>query len=78
MAKQEKPRSLRRNVVWLVVTLVSLYLVFPSLVDTFSSWRQITRFSPLSMLAMFGCRWGSAPACGTCSGSRCPGLAGDR
>ena len=43
--EREKPRSLRRNVLWLLITLVSLYLVFPSLVDTFSSWRQITRFS---------------------------------
>ncbi len=52
--EREKPRSLRRNVVWLVITLGSLYLVFPSLVDTFSSWRQITRFSPLALLVMFG------------------------
>ena len=52
--ERAKPRALRRNVVWLVVTVVSLYLVFPALVDTFSSWRQITRFSPLSMLVMFG------------------------
>ena len=41
--EQEKPRSLRRNLIWLTITLVSLYLVFPSLVDTFSSWRQIDR-----------------------------------
>ena len=52
--EREKPRALLRNVVWLVVTAVSLYLVFPALVDTFSSWRQITRFSPASLLAMFG------------------------
>ena len=37
---------------------VSLYLVFPSLVDTFSSWRQITRFSPTSLLVMFGLQVG--------------------
>ncbi len=52
-AEREKPRSLRRNVVWLAITLVSLYLVFPSLVDTFSSWHQITRFSRTSLLVMF-------------------------
>lgn len=52
-SEEHKPRSLRRNVLWLAITLVSLYLVFPSLVATFSSWRQITRFSPWALLAMF-------------------------
>jgi len=51
--EREKPRALRRNVVWLVITSISLYLVFPALVETFSSWRQITRFSPAWMLVMF-------------------------
>ncbi len=62
--ERQKPTSLRRNVVWLVITLVSLYLVFPSLVDTFSSWRQITAFSAWSLLGMFAlqvglfaCQW---------------------
>src|SRR4051812_41382747 len=39
---------------WLAVTGVSLYLVFPSLVEVFGSWRDITRFSPASLLAMAG------------------------
>ena len=56
--EQQRPRSLRRNVLWLAVTLVSLYLVFPSLVATFSSWRQITRFSPWALLVMFGLQAG--------------------
>ena len=43
---------------WLAVTLVSLYLVFPSLVETFSSWRQITRYSPGWLLVMFGLQVG--------------------
>ena len=43
--EEERPRTLRRNVLWLGVTCVSLYLVFPSVLDVFSSWRQITRFS---------------------------------
>src|SRR5262245_58666940 len=51
--EREKPRSLRRNVLWLAITLVSLYLVFPSLLDTFASWHQITRFSRTSLLVMF-------------------------
>ncbi|MBO0846379.1 MAG: flippase-like domain-containing protein [Nocardioides sp.] len=51
--EREKPRSLRRNVIWLAITVVSLYLVFPSLLDTFASWHQITRFSTVSLLVMF-------------------------
>jgi uncharacterized protein (TIRG00374 family) len=43
---------LRRTVAWLAVTGVSLYLVFPSIVEIFGSWRQITRFSVPSLAAM--------------------------
>jgi uncharacterized protein (TIRG00374 family) len=39
-------------VIWLVITGVSLYLVFPSVLDVVGSWRDITRFSVLSLLAM--------------------------
>ena len=56
--EQSKSRSLLRNVVWLSITGVSLYLVFPSLVETFSSWRQITSFSALSLLGMFALQAG--------------------
>lgn len=56
--EQQRPRSLLKNLVWLGVTAVSLYLVFPSLVATFSSWRQITRYSPGSLLAMFALQVG--------------------
>lgn len=56
--EREKPRSLRRNAVWLVITLVSLYLVFPSLVETFADWDQITRYSPVWLLVMFGLQVG--------------------
>ena len=52
--ERQKPHRLRRNIIWLGITGVSLYLVFPSLADTFSSWRQITRFAPLWLLVMFG------------------------
>jgi uncharacterized protein (TIRG00374 family) len=47
-----KPRRLKRNIIWLGITGVSLYVVFPEIVDVFGSWRQITRFSLLSLLAM--------------------------
>jgi uncharacterized protein (TIRG00374 family) len=56
--EHEKPRSLRRNAVWLVITLVSLYLVFPSLVSTFADWDQIARYSPVWLLVMFGLQVG--------------------
>src|SRR3954468_11863032 len=49
---EKKPHNLRRNVFWLAVTAVSLYLVFPKLVDVFGSWRQITRFSAASLVTM--------------------------
>ncbi len=48
------PRRLRRTIFWLAVTGVSIYLVFPSIVEVFGSWRQITRFSLLSLLVMAG------------------------
>lgn len=46
-------RSLVWNVVWLAITAGSLYLVFPSLVETFGSWRQMENFSLWAVAAMF-------------------------
>jgi hypothetical protein len=43
---------LRRTIFWLALTGVSIYLVFPSIVDVFGSWRDITRFSPGSLAGM--------------------------
>jgi uncharacterized protein (TIRG00374 family) len=52
---EEAPtRRVRRTVVWLGVTGISLYLVFPSIVEVFGSWRQITRFSLPWLAAMAG------------------------
>ena len=48
------PRRLGRTIFWLAVTGVSIYLVFPSIVEVFGSWRQITRFSLWSLLVMAG------------------------
>jgi len=48
------PRRLGRTIFWLAVTGVSIYLVFPSIVEVFGSWKQITRFSLWSLLAMAG------------------------
>ena len=44
--------SLRRTIFWLVVSGVSLYLVAPSVIAVFGSWRQIERLSVGSLLAM--------------------------
>jgi len=63
-AEAPQKRSLRATLVWLAVTGVSLYLVAPSVLDVLGSWRQITSFSALSLLAMallqaasLGCMW---------------------
>src|SRR4051794_18296187 len=52
--EEKKPGNLWRNVIWLAITGVSLYFVFPKIVDVFSSWRQITRFSIPSLALMVG------------------------
>ncbi len=51
-AAEPSRRHLLRSAIWLAVTGVSLYLVFPSLVQTFGSWRQITEFSALALAGM--------------------------
>jgi uncharacterized protein (TIRG00374 family) len=51
-AAEPPRRRLRRTVIWLAITGVSLYLVFPSVVETLGSWRQITRFSLFALAAM--------------------------
>jgi len=57
-------KRLRKTAFWLAITGISIYLVFPSIVEVFGSWRQITRFSLLSLLVMaglqgasLGCLW---------------------
>jgi uncharacterized protein (TIRG00374 family) len=59
-----KRRSLRRTVFWLAVSAVSLYLVAPSVIEAFGSWRQIQRLSPAWLgamaaleLAALACLW---------------------
>lgn len=45
-------KRLMQTAVWLGVTGISLYLVAPSLLDVLGSWRDVTRFEPLWLLAM--------------------------
>jgi uncharacterized protein (TIRG00374 family) len=60
------PRArLRRAAFWLAVTGVSLYLVFPSVVEVFGSWRNIRQLAPgwLALMAalqvaVLACLWG--------------------
>src|SRR4051794_4209815 len=58
-----RPR-LVRTAVWLAVTAVSLYLVFPSLLEVFGSWDDIGRFGvgwlaamALLQVAVLACLW---------------------
>jgi uncharacterized protein (TIRG00374 family) len=51
-ASEPDSKGLRRTVFWLVVTGVSLYLVAPSILDVFGSWRQLERIDPLWFLLM--------------------------
>jgi uncharacterized protein (TIRG00374 family) len=49
---EERRSSMRRTVFWLVVSAVGLYLVAPSIVETFSSWEQIRQLSPAWLAVM--------------------------
>ena len=49
---QERRSALRRTVFWLLVSGVSLYLVAPSVIEAFGSWRQIERISPPWLVLM--------------------------
>jgi uncharacterized protein (TIRG00374 family) len=51
---QGRLSAIRRTLFWLAVSGVSLYLVFPSVVEAFGSWRQIERISPpwLALMAV--------------------------
>ncbi len=51
-AEEPTRGRLRKTVIWLAITGVSLYLVFPSLIQTFGSWRQVTKFSLLALAGM--------------------------
>jgi uncharacterized protein (TIRG00374 family) len=63
--REEPPRrSLRRTIMWLAITAVSLYLVAPSLLDVFGSADDLARIDPLWFPVMavlqagvFACMW---------------------
>jgi uncharacterized protein (TIRG00374 family) len=61
-ARERKGQSWRRTAFWLGVSAVSLYLVAPSVIEAFGSWRQIERVSP-AWLAVMAALEGAALAC---------------
>lgn len=63
-AQPQDRASLRRTIVWLAITGVSLYLVAPSLIDVFGSWQQLAEIDPLwfplmlaLLLGSLACLW---------------------
>jgi len=57
-------KRLRRTAFWLAVSAISLYLVAPSVIETFGSWKQVEQLSPAWLAAMaalqaaaLGCIW---------------------
>jgi uncharacterized protein (TIRG00374 family) len=61
-ARERKGQSWRRTAFWLAVSAVSLYLVAPSVIEAFGSWRQIERVSP-AWLAVMAVLEAAALAC---------------
>src|SRR4051794_41943921 len=53
-AERPPRRRLVRTAIWLVLTAVSLYLVFPSLADVFGSWRDLAKFGPAWLAGVAG------------------------
>ena len=53
------------RVLFMLVTLVSLYILFPSLLSVFRSWPELLKLNPVWYVVMlgvecasFGCAWG--------------------
>ena len=53
-ARQPAGRSLRRTLIWLSITAVSLYLVAPSLFDVLGSAEDVDKLAPAWLVAMAG------------------------
>jgi uncharacterized protein (TIRG00374 family) len=63
-ARDEAPGRLRRTIVWVVITGVSLYLVAPSVLEVLGSWEDVEKLAPGWLVAMvvaqalaMGCLW---------------------
>jgi hypothetical protein len=53
-AERTPRRKIVQRAVWLAITAISLYLVFPSVLDTLGSWRDLNRFGWTWLAAMAG------------------------
>jgi putative heme transporter len=51
-APAARSHRVRRTAFWLGISAISLYLVAPSVIEAFGSWRQIERLSPAWLAAM--------------------------
>jgi len=51
-AEEPAGRSLRRTLIWLTITGVSLYLVAPSLLEVLGSWSDVDRLAPAWVAGM--------------------------
>ena len=64
-AQPTSRKRLVRRAIWLAITAISMYLVFPSLLDLFSSWKDLNEFGAgwlgamaALQLATLACLWG--------------------
>src|SRR4051812_45623899 len=51
-AQPSSARKLGKTIFWLTITGISLYLVAPSLIETFGSWNELNKLSPAWLVAM--------------------------
>jgi uncharacterized protein (TIRG00374 family) len=56
---QARRSAIKRTLFWLLISGVSLYLVAPSVIEAFGSWRQIQRISPAWLALMAALQAGS-------------------
>ena len=66
-AQPTSRKRLVRRAIWLAITAISLYLVFPSLLDLFSSWKDLNEFGAGWLGRWPRCSSRPWPACGGCS-----------
>ena len=51
-AEPSSARKLGKRIFWLTITGISLYLVAPSLIETFGSWNELSKLAPAWLVAM--------------------------
>ncbi|MDH4171582.1 MAG: YbhN family protein [Acidimicrobiia bacterium] len=56
MAPRDQRARVLPRVLGLLLTAITLYLVFPSVVEVLSSWDEVLRLQPLWLVVVFGCQ----------------------